>query len=91
MPGRLLVQHHFPTRGKRSVLNNFMTRRTVSALAVIIPFTLLTAACGSENKDPDGVEPTNPTTARRGYPLDPIKKGMTIAFVPKQLGGSLYF
>ncbi|WP_443065011.1 rhamnose ABC transporter substrate-binding protein [Streptomyces sp. NBC_00576] len=72
-------------------MNNFMTRRTVSALAVIIPLTLLTAACGSENKDPESAVPTNPTTAKRGYPLDPIKKGMTIAFVPKQLGGNLYF
>jgi rhamnose transport system substrate-binding protein len=68
-----------------------MTRRTTSALAVIVPLALLTAACGSDNKDPKSVVPTNPTTARRGYPLDPIKKGLTIGFVPKQLGGSLYF
>ncbi|MFF6802975.1 rhamnose ABC transporter substrate-binding protein [Streptomyces sp. NPDC012616] len=72
-------------------MNNALTRRTVSALAAIIPLTLLTAACGSEKKDPQSAVPTNPTTARRGYPLDPVKKGMTIAFVPKQLEGSLYF
>lgn len=68
-----------------------MARRTVSALVVIIPLTILTAACGSENNDPESAVPTNPTTAERGYPLDPIKKGLTIAFVPKQLGKSLYF
>ncbi|MGQ4364615.1 rhamnose ABC transporter substrate-binding protein [Streptomyces sp. SAS_272] len=72
-------------------MNNVMTRRTVSALAAIVPLTLLTAACGSENEEPKSAAPTNPTTARRGYPLDPIKTAMTIAFVPKQLGGNLYF
>jgi len=68
-----------------------MTRRTASALAFITSLALLTAACGNENEDPESAVPTNPITGKRGYPLHPIEKGKTIAFVPKQLGGSLYF
>ncbi|MGW5652712.1 rhamnose ABC transporter substrate-binding protein [Streptomyces humi] len=67
-----------------------MSRRAGTALAVVVPLTLLATACGISNDDAGSSEPTNPTTAERSYPLNHMKKGMTIAFVPKQLGGNLY-
>ncbi len=76
--------------GKTRVLYKAMSRRAGTALAVVVPLTLLATACGSSNDDAGSSEPTNPTTAERAYPLNHMKKGMTIAFVPKQLGGNLY-
>lgn len=76
--------------GKTRVLYKAMSRRAGTALAVVVPLTLLATACGISNDDAGSSEPTNPTTAERSYPLNHMKKGMTIAFVPKQLGGNLY-
>ncbi|MFJ3763027.1 rhamnose ABC transporter substrate-binding protein [Streptomyces sp. NPDC090080] len=71
-------------------MHQITSRRTGLALALALPLTLLATACGEGNSNPGPQKPTNPTTAERAYPLNSIRKNLTVAFVPKQKGGNLY-